>query len=182
VALAGCGDRRLDLALVLARDSCAITVPAGGSLLYQVTTDGTSFCGGCVAVPSSISGADAIVGLLRQSAPPCIGVHPATTLRVALTAWNVPMCPDPATTQPLFCSISPPVPLPDGREDALVSVVLTCNPACTSGCVAASCTTLNKNCGMVSDGCTKMLDCGGCSPPDQCGGRNGDGIPNVCSK
>ncbi|HEY7955760.1 MAG TPA: hypothetical protein VII38_10730 [Polyangia bacterium] len=188
LALVGCDHHRLDLSLALARDSCTIPVPAGGSILYQVTSgaapDGgdRSFCGGCLPVTTALDSTDQILAFLRGSAPACAGVAPDSTLRVALTAFSAASCPDVAGPARLFCSESPPIALPDGRSDAVVSVVLTCDPACSGGCTPSSCAALGKDCGMLSDGCGGMLDCGGCAPPEQCGGHAGGGAPNVCSK
>lgn len=44
-------------------------------------------------------------------------------------------------------------------------------------CTPAKCPQLGKNCGLVSDGCEGILDCGSCSNGQNCGGS---GIPNVC--
>lgn len=45
------------------------------------------------------------------------------------------------------------------------------------GCVASTCAQLGAACGMVPDGCGRMLDCGGCTAPESCGGG---GAPNRC--
>jgi hypothetical protein len=179
---AGC-ERRLDLALALAADSCTATIPAGGSILYEVTagsTDGgaRAFCGGCLQVQTPLASADAIVAFLRQNAPQCSGVRPGSSLVVRLTAWTQAACPDAPAVR-LFCSESQPVPLPDGREDAVVVAVMTCDLLCSSTCKPTSCMSLGKNCGSVSDGCGAMLVCGDCKPPEKCGGA---GVPNVCGK
>ena len=44
-------------------------------------------------------------------------------------------------------------------------------------CVARTCASLGVNCGPVSDGCGRLLDCGTCASPQFCGGG---GVPNVC--
>jgi hypothetical protein len=181
-ALAGC-EHRLDLSLALAGDSCTQTVPAGGSILYELSTGGAadgarSFCGGCLAVDATLASPDAIESFLRAHAPTCAGVHPGSTLSVRLTAFAGAGCPD-APAPRIFCSQSPPVGLPDGRDDAVVAVVLTCSAACTGGCVPTTCDALGKNCGMLSDGCSGTLSCGSCTPPLKCGFR---GVPNVCAK
>jgi hypothetical protein len=182
---AGCADHRLDLSLALASDSCTTPVPAGGSILYQVTAGpasdgGPSFCGGCLPVGTTLADADGILAFLRATAPACNGVKPGTSLRVALTAFAMPGCPDGSTR--LFCSQSPSVTLPDGTSDAVVSVTLTCDSTCSGGCKPSTCAALAKNCGPVSDGCNGTLQCGSCTPPQQCGGHGASGVPNVCSK
>lgn len=44
-------------------------------------------------------------------------------------------------------------------------------------CLWASCAELGVNCGTVSDGCGRTLNCGSCMTPQTCGGG---GVPNVC--
>src|SRR6185295_12403350 len=44
-------------------------------------------------------------------------------------------------------------------------------------CVAATCASLGKNCGPVSDTCGGLLNCGACTAPATCGGG---GIASVC--
>jgi hypothetical protein len=181
-ACAGC-ERRLDLQIALAADSCTTSIPAGGSLLYEVSagsSDGgaRAFCGGCLLVTRQLDGTDAIVGFLRQAAPECAGVRPGSSLVVRLTAWNAGACPE-APAPRLFCSESQPVALPDGRSDAVAVAVLTCSLGCTAACKPSSCIALGKNCDTISDGCGGMLVCGDCKPPEKCGGT---GIANVCGK
>jgi hypothetical protein len=186
--IGGCADRRADLSLALASDSCNIPVPAGGSILYQVTggapADGgsaTSFCGGCLPVSSTLADAAAILDFLRANAPACAGVKPGTTLGVALTGFTTPDCT--GSTMRAFCSQSPPVMLPDGHSDAVVQVTLTCDATCGAApCKPTTCMALGKNCGPVSDGCTGTLQCGSCSPPLKCGGHGSGGVPGVCSQ
>jgi len=190
VGAPGCGAHQLDLALALASDSCTSGVPASGSILFQVTPgsggiDGggaRAFCGACLAVPSPLADANAILAFLRANAPACPGIAPGGTLRVALTAYGTPDCTDSTTSPKIFCSTSPEVPLPDGRADAVVSVVLTCDVGCAGICRPTTCAALGKNCGTVSDGCNGMLSCGSCTPPLKCGGHGGSGTPNVCSQ
>jgi hypothetical protein len=183
LATLGCEARRLDLALSLASDSCTQTVPAGGSFLYQMSAEGIdvdgsslSFCGACLPVDTALTTPDAMVAFLRDSAPSCPGVHPSSTLAVKLTAFDVPMCPP---SRPLFCSESPTVPLPDGTQDAVVPLVLTCDSSCNGVCVPTTCAALGKNCGKVSNGCGGTLQCGNCMPANKC---SAGGIPNVCAK
>jgi hypothetical protein len=186
--MAGCADHTLDLSIALATDSCDIPVPAGGSVLYQVTggapADGgasTSFCGGCLPVTAALADANGILDFLRATAPSCQGIKPNTSLRVTLTAYSSPGCNDP--TARVFCSASPPVTLPDGHADAVVSVTLTCDPGCGGGpCRPTTCAALGKNCGPVSDGCNGTLQCGMCMKPQECGGHMASGVPGVCSK
>src|SRR5690349_10227708 len=90
--LAGCGDRSLQVSLSIDASGCTLTLPAGGSVLYQVEANGTtavgSFCGGCLEVDAAVSGSDAMVAFLRAHAPSCAGVHPGTTLGVRLTGFS----------------------------------------------------------------------------------------------
>ncbi len=180
LAAAGC-DRRLDLALALATDSCTAPVPAGGSIYYElsaVSGGARTVCGGCLPVSATLDGAEAIANFLRANAPLCTGVKPGAAMVVKLTAWSAGSCPE-APAPRLFCSESQPVTLPDGRDDAVVVAVLTCNIMCTAVCKPTSCAALGKNCGSISDGCGAMLACGDCKPPEKCGGA---GVPNVCGK
>lgn len=178
---AGCGDRRADLALELPSDSCNVAIPAGGSMLYQVSAGGGSFCGGCLAVTSMLPDAQSTLAFLRANAPACNGVQPNATLSVSLTAFSTANCP--TGTSQIYCAKSPPVKTPDGSSDAVLSVVLTCDTSCMQmTCKATTCIALGKNCGMISDGCTGMLNCGMCTPPLKCGGHGGSGTPNVCSQ
>jgi hypothetical protein len=191
IALVACGDHRLDLYLALASDSCTVPVPAGGSILYQMTMgdavnatngDAGSSCGACLAVPNALPDSNAILAFLRANVPPCPNVHPNSQLQVALTAWSVPSCPGVQSSTRAFCSQSQSVTLPDGHGDAVVSVVLTCNPSCSSMCMPTTCKALGFNCGIVDNGCGVPLNCGTCTPPQKCGGgQDGQGTPNVCS-
>ena len=45
------------------------------------------------------------------------------------------------------------------------------------GCAARTCADLAAACGLASDGCGHVIDCGPCTPPTSCGGS---GIPNHC--
>ena len=78
VACAGCGPRALDVTLTIDGSGCMLSVPAGGSVLYQVEANGASasVCGGCLAVDAAIGDATAMVAFLRTHAPSCSGVHP----------------------------------------------------------------------------------------------------------
>jgi hypothetical protein len=182
VMLAGC-EHHLDLSLALATDSCNVTVPAGGSIFYETTSGGPadagarSSCGGCLPVSQSLAGPDAITAFLRAYAPACSGVAAGSSLVVRLTGFAAAACPDPPAPR-LFCSASSPVTLPDGHDDAVAVVVLTCNTACAGACMPTSCTALKKNCGMLDDGCGGMLDCGMCTAPEKCGRY----VPNVCDR
>jgi hypothetical protein len=179
--LGGC-QRHLDLSLALASDSCTVTVPAGGSLDYQIDVGGADggariFCGGCLAVPNALA-PDAIVPFLRAQAPACSSVPPGATLTVKLTASSLPGCPEDPGAR-LFCSSSQPLTLPDGHGDAVAVAVLTCDLMCSGGCRPSTCPALGKDCGMLSDGCNGTLSCGDCTRPLRCGGG---GVPNVCGK
>ncbi len=46
-----------------------------------------------------------------------------------------------------------------------------------SVCIPGNCSSLGKNCGTVSDGCGKIINCGTCILPATCGGS---GVSNVC--
>lgn len=49
--------------------------------------------------------------------------------------------------------------------------------AVDSACVPSTCASVGATCGPVSDGCGRVLDCGGCTAPETCGGG---GVPNKC--
>jgi hypothetical protein len=59
-------------------------------------------------------------------------------------------------------------PLPDGASADVGS---------TDGCHPTTCAAEGKNCGTISNGCTKTIACGTCSGTDTCGGA---GSANVC--
>jgi hypothetical protein len=178
-AVAGCGDRRLDLSITDDATGCTLDVPAGGSVLYQLeaigttTTGGGSFCGGCLAVTTPIADAGALVAFLRAQAPACAGVHPGTIIGVRITGWSAGGCP---RTPPSFCADGPTQLVPDGTSDGTVTLPLTCNAACSATCVPTTCMAQGKNCGAISDGCNNVLQCGTCHPPQRCG------ADNVCAK
>jgi hypothetical protein len=135
-----------------------------------------SFCGGCLAVATALSGGDALVAFLRAEAPSCGGVHPGTTLSVRVTGWSSGGCP---TGNPeRFCADAPSDLVPDGTSDATLTLGLVCKPACSASCVPTSCAAEGKDCGAISDGCNRVLDCGSCHPPLKCGAVT----PNVCGK
>jgi hypothetical protein len=176
-----CGSRALDVTLSIDGSGCTLSVPAGGSLLYQVEANGAtaatgSLCGGCLAVDTPIAGADALVAFLRAHAPSCNGVHPDTTLAVRVTGWGVAGCP--AGNAPTFCADGPSQLVPDGTSNATVALALTCMAQCSAVCVPTTCAAQGKDCGPISDGCNQVLDCGSCKPPQRCGAA----MPGVCSK
>jgi hypothetical protein len=179
VTLAGCGPRALDVALTLDAGGCTLSVPAGGSLLYQVEANGSgagSFCGGCLAVDSAITTSDQLVAFLRAHAPSCGGVHPGTTLGVRVTGWSSGGCS--TTIAPGFCADGPTVLVPDGTSDGTVTLHLSCKAQCSSTCTPTTCAAQGKDCGAISDGCNMVLDCGTCHPPLKCGAIT----PNVCGR
>jgi hypothetical protein len=180
LVLTGCGARSLDVSLTIDTSSCTLSIPAGGSVLYQVEANGTSavgsFCGGCLAVDSAISSGDAMVAFLRAHAPSCAGVHPGTTLGVRLTGFSAAGCPGGNTPQ--FCADGPTVLVPDGTSDAALNLALTCRAQCSAMCVPTTCAMQAKDCGPISDGCNMVLDCGTCHPPQRCGATT----PNVCGR
>ena len=184
LVLSGCGPRALDVALTIDASGCALAVPAGGSVLYQVEANGAgsvdggagSFCGGCLAVDSALSGGDALIAFLRAHAPSCGGVHPGTTLAVRVTGWSAGGCP--AANAEAFCADAPSVLVPDGTRDATLTLNLVCKPQCSSTCVPTTCAAQGKDCGAISDGCNMVLYCGTCHPPLKCGAVT----PNVCGR
>ena len=184
VALAaGCGPRALDLTLTIDSSGCALSVPAGGSLLYQVEANGASvdggpgsFCGGCLAVDSAITTSDELVAFLRAHAPSCGGVQPNTTIAVRVTGWASGGCS--TANAPNFCADGPSVLVPNGTHDATLALDLACKPACSTTCTPTTCAAQGKDCGAISDGCNMVLDCGTCHPPLKCGAVT----PNVCGK
>jgi hypothetical protein len=184
LAMPGCGPRNLDLIITIDAGACMLMVPAGGSVLYQVTANGAasdagagSFCGACLAVNSAISGPDALVAFLHAHAPACAGVHPGTTLGVRITGWSVAGCP-PSVTAPTFCADTPTVLVPDGTSNATLMLMLGCKTQCASVCKPTTCAAQGKDCGAISDGCNMVLDCGMCHPPLSCGVT----VPNVCGR
>ncbi len=184
LASSSCGPRALDMTLMIDATGCTLSVPAGGSLLYQVEANGSllvdggggSFCGGCLAVTTAITTSDQLVSFLRANAPSCGGVHPNTTLAVRVTGWSVGGCP-PANA-PTFCADGPSVLVPDGTSNGTVTLALTCKPQCSAVCVPTTCAAQGDNCGSISDGCNMVLDCGTCHPPLRCGATT----PNVCGR
>jgi hypothetical protein len=183
LAWAGCGPRQLSVALTVDGSGCALALPAGGSILYQLTANGSaddgggaSFCGGCLAVDESIAGSDGLLDFLRRSAPSCGGVHPATLLGVRVSGWSAADCPSSA---PAFCVDGPTVRVPDGTRDGTVELALACHPQCAAACLPTSCAAAGKNCGPISDGCNHVIECGDCKPPLRCAGG---GVDNVCGR
>jgi hypothetical protein len=180
--VAGCGERQLDIALTVDASGCTLSVPAGGSLLYQVEANGGgsggggSFCGGCLAVSTAIADPATLTAFLRASAPACGGVHPGTTLGVRITGWSAAGCP--AATAPSFCAEGPSQLVPDGTSNETLTLPLTCSAQCSATCMPTTCAEQGKDCGPISDGCNMVLDCGTCHPPLRCGKTT----PNVCSK
>jgi hypothetical protein len=183
-AVAACGPRKLDVTLTIDTSGCTLSIPAGGSLLYQVAANGTvtadggpgSLCGGCLAVDTPINDADALVAFLRTHAPSCNGVHPGTTLAMRVTGWPVAGCP--AGNAPRFCADAPSQLVPDGTSDSTLAMQLVCMAQCSAVCVPTTCQAQAKNCGPISDGCNVVLDCGTCKPPLRCGAVT----PNVCGR
>jgi hypothetical protein len=183
VAAGGCGPRALDVTLTIDATGCTLSVPPGGSLLYQVEANGTivdggpgSFCGGCLAVDSAITTSDQLIAFLRTHAPSCGGVHPNSTLAVRVTGWSAGGCP--AANAALFCADAPSVLTPDGTSNTTLTLKLVCKPACSAVCVPTTCAAQSLNCGSISDGCNMVLECGTCKPPQRCGAT----MPNVCGR
>ncbi len=68
-------------------------------------------------------------------------------------------------------------PCPAGQTCGGGGIANVCG-ASSSTCVPLTCQQMTgKYCGMIGDGCGKMLDCGGCSGIDTCGGS---GVASVC--
>ncbi len=183
LTLAGCGPRQLSVALTVDGSGCGLALPDGGSILYQLTANGSaddggaaSFCGGCLAVDQAIAGSDALLDFLRRRAPDCGGVHPKTLLGVRVTGWSAAGCPSVA---PAFCVDGPTVLVPDGTRDGTVELALACHPQCATPCLPTSCAAAGKNCGAISDGCNHVIECGDCKPPLRC---SGGGVANVCGR
>ena len=178
LACAGCGPRALDVTLSIDGSGCMLSLPAGGSVLYQVEANGASasVCGGCLAVDAALADADAMVAFLRAHAPSCSGVHPGTTLKIRVTGWTVAGCP--AGNAPRFCADAPSQLVPDGTSDATLAMRLDCMAQCSAICVPTTCVAQGKDCGPISDGCNMVLDCGSCKPPTKCGLVT----PGVCSR
>ncbi len=178
--VAGCGSRSLDVAIAIDGSGCTLSVPAGGSVLYQLeangTTAGGSFCGACLAVDAAINGSDALLAFVRAHAPACAGVHPGTTIGVRLTGFAVAGCP--TGNAPAFCADGPTALVPDGTSNGAVMLTLACHAQCSGACVPTTCAAQGKNCGSISDGCNHVLDCGTCHPPLFCGAV----MPNVCGR
>ena len=179
VSLWGCGPRALDVTIAIDATGCTLSIPAGGSLLYQVEANGSgagAFCGGCLAVDTAIATSDQLVAFLRAHAPSCGGVHPDTTFGVRVTGWSAGGCPP--TVAASFCADGPTVLVPDGTSNGSVTLNLTCKPQCSAVCTPTTCLAQGKDCGSISDGCNMVLNCGTCHPPKVCGALT----PNVCDK
>jgi hypothetical protein len=181
----GCGPRTLDLSLSI-DPSCAISVPAGGSVLYELASGSVDsgatpqLCGGCVAVGATITDASTLLALLRAQAPAC-AIARDTTLTARVSSFATPTCaPSSGSAGAPLCSSAAPITTGDGRSDQDAKVSLACGAVCeTSTCTPLSCEQQEKNCGALSDGCGNTLSCGTCQPPQKCGGA---GVPNVCGK
>ena len=179
LAFGSCGPRALDVSVTVDATGCALSIPAGGSLLYQVEANGSgagAFCGGCLTVDSAIMTSAELVAFLRAHAPSCGGVHPGTLLGVRVTGWSAGGCP--TTVAPGFCADGPTVLVPDGTSDGSVTLHLVCKAQCSSSCTPTTCAAQGKDCGAISDGCNMVLDCGTCHPPLHCGATT----PNVCGR
>ncbi|MFH0903487.1 MAG: formylglycine-generating enzyme family protein [Pseudomonadota bacterium] len=98
---------------------------------------------------------------------------------------SVPDAADAADASSPDASSPDAAPVPDSMTDSATTIdgeVDADNPtpdATTQvdGCTPTSCTSEKKNCGTISDGCGKSLDCGSCIWPESCGGG---GTANVC--
>jgi hypothetical protein len=176
----GCSPHTLDLGFTI-DSSCSISVPAGGSLLYELVTDGKDGgasprqCGACIPVSTAIADVPTLLGVLRAQAPTC-AIERSTSFTARVTAFTDPDCPG---TTVLASLCSAPVRAGSGHDDQSSKVPLTCGNACNTSCVPLSCADQGKNCDSISDTCGGMLDCGSCQQPQKCGGA---GVANVCGK
>jgi len=57
----------------------------------------------------------------------------------------------------------------DGTTGFMTKPVADGSGTPTNSCVPKTCASLGYTCGPNSDGCGNLLDCGGCTAPDQCG-------------
>jgi hypothetical protein len=123
LAATGCGSHTLEVALSFS-STCAVSVPSGGSVLYELSVDETAdagggfVCGSCLAVPSALTGGDALVAYVRAHAPTCSGINPGAALQVRVTAWTMASCQTGNTAAPILCSSSTALAAPDGHSDA----------------------------------------------------------------
>jgi hypothetical protein len=168
---AGCGDRALDLTLSFDA-ACTLSVPQGGSILYEVLVTQPSgaqsaLCGACLPVTMAIGNGAQLLAFLKSSAPSC-NIPPSSSLRVRTYAWPSTMCPA-ATGAPTLCAESQAKPAPDGRSDGTLSLALSCPTSCAqTTCMPLSCLTQGLGCGNGSDGCGVPLSCGNCKPSESC--------------
>jgi hypothetical protein len=66
---------------------------------------------------------------------------------------------------------------PAGETCGGATVPNQCGSPPDAGCVPVTCRLLNVNCGVVSDRCGGIIQCGTCMFPETCGGG---GVPFVC--
>jgi hypothetical protein len=173
----GCGPRSLDAHLALDHATCTGgAVPAGGSLYWQVSTDGVPLaeCSACLTLAAGLADGDAVIAFLRVNAPGCERLTPRSTLDIHAAGWKDGKCPmKGAKAATLFCAHAA-LQVPDGRSDSSQTLTFSCDGSCALGCVPISCAAEGKNCGMLPDGCGNMLDCGKCAGGKPC-------VANVCS-
>lgn len=179
----GCGPRTLELSLSI-DPSCAVQLPAGGSLAYELISDvkdagvAPTLCGGCITTNVPITDGTILLDRLRQAAPSC-AVARGATLRARVIGFTGGACSSGGTS-PVFCAASSATVVGDGRSDASFELSLRCDAQCVpTGCVSTSCAAQAKNCDQAPDGCGNTLDCGICKPPEKCGGA---GLANVCGR
>jgi hypothetical protein len=188
LAASGC-DRTLDLTLAADPSCASATIPAGGSLRFDLVgeaagaTQTQTVCGGCIPVTSAVAPGD-LLAFLRANGPDvnqCTGAPRNGAVLLQVTAWSQPQCP--ASETPVVCADSNAVTLPDGTGDAQATATLTCQPcgSSTMSCMPTTCAAEGKDCGFIADGCGNILNCGDCKHPMKCGGGAG-GMPNVCGK
>lgn len=129
----GCGPRSLDLA-VQPDGTCSFNIPAGGAVQYQIAEAATaagpftvaSGCGGCLATSAPLADASAVSAFLHANAPVCPSLPPGSFLQIQLVAWQSADCQNNS----LSCGESAPQQLPDGRQDARLTIPLSCAGGC----------------------------------------------------
>ena len=167
--LAGCDARTLDLTLTIDAGACMLTIPAGGSLRYELDGNGADadagFCSGCLSVDRMLTDAADLEAFLREHAPACRGLHAGASFSARITGWAAAGCPSAGA---LFCADGPAVTAPSSGRDVAISLPLGCRPQCAAACVATTCGAQGKSCGAIDDGCGHMLQCGPCMAPMQC--------------
>jgi hypothetical protein len=133
-------------------------------------SDGTAVCGQGISVCTHGVWADCVIDgavTIVPNAPPGFYAEGLGTGSPCLTNPCDPSCMDFVDT---------PTGLSNDAGITATDAGLTLSR--DGGlCMAASCASLGKNCGPVSDTCGGLLQCGSCALPETCGGA---GVPSVC--